>query len=269
MVSVHREQVEGVDERDLHDIGLRLDGEKECAWQKRLDVSVPRAAAFGKDDQRHAVAQAPQRRLDGADGSGRVLLVDADLSRAPQMPTNEWVGEQFTFENDAELEWQVDVENRNVERRGMRDRVNPGLGIVERVLLHACNFHRRQDRLQDEPRPEAGEIVLDATAAIEERGEQRERAQNDRVEPDQRGKDEVGAQAAEPAMAGWADECVRPYVAGEAFGAWFRSLFFRLLDCSDSVQDSLSKITGQSPVTTHTCLDANTEISHRFSYDVN
>src|SRR5882762_5209158 len=34
VVGVHRQQVECVDERDRHDISLRLDCEKECAWQE-------------------------------------------------------------------------------------------------------------------------------------------------------------------------------------------------------------------------------------------
>ena len=153
VVGVHGQQVEGADERDGHDIGLCFDREKECARQKRLNLAIPRAAAFGKDDQRHAAAQAPQRGLDGADRSGRVLLVDADLSRALQMPADEWVREQFTFEDDAELKWQVDVEDRNVEGRCMGYRIDSGFeyGALVLVDIHARDFYRRQDRLHDEP----------------------------------------------------------------------------------------------------------------------
>src|ERR1019366_3519799 len=173
VVGVHGQQVEGADERDGHDLGLRFDGEKECARQKRLNLAIPRAAAFGKDDQRHAVAQAPQGGLDGADRRRRVLLVDADLSGALQMPADEWVRQQFTFEDDAELKRQVNVEDRNVEGRCMSDGIDSGLGrgalVLVDVEVHARDFQRRQDRLHDEPRPEAGKIVLDAPVAVEER----------------------------------------------------------------------------------------------------
>src|SRR6266446_4602349 len=61
VVGVHRQQVKRIDERDRHDIGLRLDREKECARQERLNLSISRTAALRKDYQRHATAQAPQR----------------------------------------------------------------------------------------------------------------------------------------------------------------------------------------------------------------
>src|SRR5208337_91071 len=194
---------EGADERDGYDIGLRFDGEKECARQKRLNLAISGTATLGKNHQRHAAAQAPQRGLDGADRSRRVLLVDADLSGALQMPAYKWVGEQFALENDTELKGQVDVENRNVERRGMGDRIDAGLRRVDLVLIDADiagDFYRRQDRLHDQPRPEAGEIVLDASAAVKQRGDQGKRGQNRGVSPDQRVKNEIRAQTAEPAV---------------------------------------------------------------------
>src|SRR6266446_4208604 len=61
VVGVHRQQVKRIDERDRHDIGLRLDREKECTREKRLNLSISRTAALRKDYQRHATAQAPQR----------------------------------------------------------------------------------------------------------------------------------------------------------------------------------------------------------------
>ena len=201
VIGVHGQQVESADERDGHDVGLRLDRKKKCARKKRLHIAIARAAALGKDYQRHATAQAPQRRLDGADRSRRVLLVDADLSGAPEMPADERVGQQFTFENDPELKGQVDLEDWDVERRCMSDRIDTGFGVVDLVPIHPGYFHWRQDRLHDEPRPEACAIVLDAAAAVEERAEQRNRAQNQGVGPDQRVENEIRAETAEPAVA--------------------------------------------------------------------
>src|ERR1019366_2494521 len=103
------------------------------------------------------------------------------------MPADEWIREQFALENDAELKWQIDVENRNVERRRMSDRIHSGLGCVDLILIHARDFHRRQDRLHDEPRPEAGEIVLDAPLAVEERAGSGPPGPRERVNPDQPG----------------------------------------------------------------------------------
>src|SRR6266446_3968883 len=47
VVGVHRQQVERVDERDRHDISLRLDRQKKRAWQERLNLSISRTAALG------------------------------------------------------------------------------------------------------------------------------------------------------------------------------------------------------------------------------
>ena len=116
------------------------------------------------------------------------------------MPADKWIGQQFAFENDAELKGQVDVEDGDIERRGMSDGVDAGFGVVE-LVCSSGNSYRRQDCLHDEPRPEAGEIVLEADVAVEERDEQRERAENYRVGPDERIKDEIRTQAAGPAVA--------------------------------------------------------------------
>jgi hypothetical protein len=63
----------------------------------------------------------------------------------------------------------------------MSDRIDTGFGVVDLVPIHPGYFHWRQDRLHDEPRPEACAIVLDAAAAVEERAEQINRAQNQGV----------------------------------------------------------------------------------------
>src|ERR1700675_2177376 len=117
------------------------------------------------------------------------------------MPAHKWIREQFTFENDAELKWQINVENRDVERRCMRDRIHARPGVVEAIATHARDSHRRKNRLHHEPRPEAREPVLDAPVAVENRTDQRNRAQNDGVDPNQRSKNEIRAQPAKPAMA--------------------------------------------------------------------
>ena len=158
-------------------------------------------------DQRLAAAQASERGLDGADRSRRILLVDADLPRSFEMPAYKGIGEQLTFENDTELEGEVDVKNWNVERGCVRDRVNARSGWFGRIvrvaiadIICAGDRHRRQDCFHDEQRPETGEIVLDASVAVEERADQRDRAQNDGVKPDQRRKNEIGAEATGPAV---------------------------------------------------------------------
>src|SRR6202167_4842247 len=147
VVSVHGKKSEGVDECDRHDIGLGLDREKKCTWQKRLKLAIAGTAAFGENDQRHTAAQTSQRRFHRADRSRWVLLVDADLPGTLQMPSDKWIHQQFTLENDAELKWQMNVEDRNVERRGMRARrrsaPRPVTFTGERIVFITSHDQRR------------------------------------------------------------------------------------------------------------------------------
>jgi hypothetical protein len=203
VVGVHGQQVEGIDERDGNDIGLSFDGEEKRARQERLDVAVRGATAFGKDDERHAGAQAAQSRLDRTNGSGGMLLVDANLSGAPKMPADEGVVEKLALEDDAELKGQVNIEDRNIKRRRMGDGEDTRLG-VDGLGERGCvtgDGDRGKDRLHDQPRPQARELVLNAAVAVEERTDQRDCAEKERVSPDEGIEDEVRAQVAEVAVA--------------------------------------------------------------------
>ena len=79
------------------------------------------------------------------------------------MPSDEWIRQQFTFEDDAELKWQINVENRNVECRGVSDRIDArAFGVPGRSpCARYRDLHRRQNRLHDEPRPEAGRVYAE------------------------------------------------------------------------------------------------------------
>src|SRR5258708_22733575 len=161
------------------------------------------------------------------------------------MPAYKWIREQFTFENDAELKWQIDVKNWNVQRRCVCNRIHAGFGVVEGIVTHARDLHRRQNGLHHEPGPEARELVVDAPVAIEERTDQRNRAQNDGVGPDQRGKNEIRAHAAKPAMTvaevSWR-LCLRPRRDGRirpSSRAQLGLLLLGLRSCGNLVQGCL------------------------------
>jgi hypothetical protein len=118
----------------------------------------------------------PLRRLRRADliepidAAGFCWLMQT-CPGALQMPADERISQQFALEDDAELKRQIDVEDRNVERRGVRDGIDLGLGVVERAVVRSGDFYRGENRLHDQPRPEAGEVVLDASVTIDERAE--------------------------------------------------------------------------------------------------
>ena len=202
VVGVHGQEVEGVHERNGHDIGLRFDGEEKSAGEKRLNDAIGGAATLGKNDEWCSAAQAAESGLDGADRSGWILLVDTDLPGAFEVPADERVGKQFTFENNAELEREVDVKDRNIQGGGVGDGVDAGLGVVKSMGCGASDFDGRQDRLHDQPRPEASEFMLQAATAIEQGAGEGDAAEEDGVGPDKRINDEVGTEMAEPAVAG-------------------------------------------------------------------
>src|SRR5262249_19119458 len=99
--------------------------------------------------------------------AGRILLVDADLPRAREVPSDDWIRKQLFLEGDAELERQGDVEHRDVERGSMGDGVNVSASRID--LPEASDFHRRKDRLHDHPGPGAGEAMQDPLAVAEQR----------------------------------------------------------------------------------------------------
>src|SRR5581483_8638124 len=78
------------------------------------------------------------------------------------------------------------------------DCVDVWLGGID--LLQAGDGHGRKDGIHDQLRPEAGKIVLYASAVAEKRGGKRNDPEHDGVHPDQGIKNEIRAKAAEPAV---------------------------------------------------------------------
>src|ERR1700722_10027709 len=80
VVGVHGQQFVGADQRDWHDVNLRLDGQKKRSWQEWLNLTVIRASAFRENHQRHAGFETLYRRTNRRNGVGWLLLIDANLS---------------------------------------------------------------------------------------------------------------------------------------------------------------------------------------------
>ena len=81
----------------------------------------------------------------------RILLIDTHLPRALQLPAHHGVRQQLLLKCDAKLKWQVDVENGDVERGRVIDRIDVRFRSVN--LLQASYLHRRKDRPHNQPRP--------------------------------------------------------------------------------------------------------------------
>ena len=67
VVGVHRQKIKGVDEGNGNYIRLRFYRKEKCTRQERLKVAVWCAASLWKNYQRHAFAEASERRFDCSD----------------------------------------------------------------------------------------------------------------------------------------------------------------------------------------------------------
>ena len=85
-------------------------------------------------------------------------MVDADLPRALQLPSDHGIRQQFFLEGNPELKGQMDVEHRNVHGRCMVDGIDVRLGRIN--LLHANHMHVHANRSQNHARPKPGDAVL-------------------------------------------------------------------------------------------------------------
>src|SRR5215467_12118450 len=100
------------------------------------------------------------------------------------MPAYYWIRQQLFFVKNAKLKGQIGVEHRNVERRGVIDRVNVRSAVVD--LAESDDTKGRKYRLHDQSCPGAGEGVKKAAIAVEETKGNRGKAEGNGVEPDQR-----------------------------------------------------------------------------------
>ena len=98
------------------------------------------------------------------------------------MPADDGILQQILLKSDPKLEWQVNVEHGDVERRTVTHGVDVGPGSVD--LLQPGDRYRREDGLHDQPGPDMGKVVLDAATIAENRTRQREQTHHDRVQPD-------------------------------------------------------------------------------------
>src|SRR3974377_1055303 len=109
------------------------------------------------------------------------------------MPAYEWVREQLALEQNPELKRQVHVDDGDVECRRMIDGIDLRGRSID--LVEARNCDGGENRLHNEPGPESGKAVMNPAIAVEERTEQGERAEGQRVGPDERINYEIRAQA--------------------------------------------------------------------------
>ncbi len=158
-------------------------------------MSVSRTPAFGKDSQRHSMAQRFAGAVQAAQRGAGVALLNRNLARARKVPPHERIAEQLALGHDAELPRNARVQHGNVECRQMIGRVNRSLRRIN--VLAAFDMHVNASGSQDHPRPMHREPVLHASATIEERRQQRQAPHDRGVEVNQRNEDEIRSQATE------------------------------------------------------------------------
>src|SRR5207253_10209570 len=113
-----------------------------------------------------------------------------------QVPSQKGIAKQLLLGQNAELHRQRNVAKRNIQSRKVIENVKVGFGQFD--LLPARDPHRSETKLQHDPGPEPGERVLDAPAAVEYIGQQRNCAEHSGDEKYRRRYQQVRAQTAQP-----------------------------------------------------------------------
>ena len=104
---MHGQNFVGADERHGNDGRLGADGHEGGTVLEGLDGSVHRAAAIGKDDQRHAGFESSDTAVKAGNGGADVGGVDGNLTGAVQVPAHEGNLPEVVAREDAELEGQA------------------------------------------------------------------------------------------------------------------------------------------------------------------
>ncbi len=191
-IGIHRQGLVGSDDDQGDDGDLGLDGCVEGSAEEGLEVTIGAASTFGEDDERHSGFY---RLRGGGERSQRgagVGSVDGDLAGEAEMPSEKGQAEEFELGEDAELERERDVEHWNIEGRAVVGGVDGRLREVEAV--ESVDGEGGGTGVQDEPGPETGKAVLDASGAVQERAEEGEGSEDDGVKVDERIAHQVGGE---------------------------------------------------------------------------
>ena len=183
-IVVHWHRLEAAHNRHRHHRHSAFDGHVKRSAQKRLYLPVRRAAAFGKDQQRHApctVLLASIRLRSDERAFSRSIGICLSAANAIQ----ERIAEQLLFRHDAKLKRQPMVEHRNVQGRDVIYRVDAGPRGIQALRSHNCQPAARRLRESAPPTPEPASAA-GVPARVEQRTEQRRRAEHDRVQINQR-----------------------------------------------------------------------------------
>jgi hypothetical protein len=174
--------------RDGHDRNARLDREHERATLESRQPAVGAARALGEHHQRDPLVH--ERTHAAEDLETGMLPIDQHVAGAGEVPAEEREPAERRLGHDAELIRQRPEQDRDVVDalvvRGeevARARIQP---------LQSRGVHRHTRRDQDETRPRTRAAVREVAAAIDERRQDRHRAEHERVDRDRRDQEEDG-----------------------------------------------------------------------------
>src|SRR5580698_1554805 len=117
------------------------------------------------------------------------------------MPADQRIGQQFLLEDDAELKWQLGIEDGNIQRGCVGHRVNMRFRSVD--LVQSGYFHGRSYGRHDALAPHLSEAVQNALSIAKPRCRNRSEAKENRIRPNQGIEDQIRTQTARPAILSW------------------------------------------------------------------
>src|SRR5437870_4653806 len=126
----------------------------------------------------------------------RIFSIDRYMTRAAEMPAEEWITEQFLFCGESKLKGKGCEKNRDVHVALMIHAKHIRASRLH--VLHAAHAHTNSRCEQDHACPYSRAGVLDPAGRINERARNGERCHDSRVQENERRRDDHRPCIAEP-----------------------------------------------------------------------
>src|SRR5580698_4997274 len=117
MMSMNRQQLISPNQRHGHEWDTGADRYVGWSFHERLHLAIFGTPAFGEDEKWHAVFECTDRTVESCNRTA--FLVNRDLARTMQMPSDERPLPQALLSQDSELKRQATKDQWCIHERGV------------------------------------------------------------------------------------------------------------------------------------------------------
>ena len=174
-------------DRQRHDRQTGFERQQKAAGAEVRHAAAFAPRAFRKYDQRKAIGDETPPLLEDARPI-RIASIDEQMPGPLEVPSKKGISAKRRLGDDSELERKRREQNRDVVDALMIRHEH--VGLARRDALEPSHRHPNAGRHQNQRRPGARAAVREVALAIDERGQQREGAKDDRVDRNRRNEHE-------------------------------------------------------------------------------